>query len=280
MRIRHLLLLGLVFTGFLTAPADAQIGRLVKKATKSATAAVMPFTPAPAPEFNDEVLEITDVRYRQLESGLRAEIAEAKLIEKEEAEREKNKAAQDSADAAAERQFQEATRKYEADLKVWEAKRADHEKLVEAHDRKVAVYEKCLEDIEEANLKDAEVAEKLLEEGKVMESNAVAQRILKRIQSCGAIPMGPVLSDMPPAPQAPTQTGPGAPSYQRIRAKGEAASGLKERPYAIMRERWLNFCQSDGKPSMGFSEEEFTVLSANQKACGDLVKSLSQAKIL
>jgi hypothetical protein len=272
MRTRFSPVLGLVLAVLVATPATAQIGGLIKKAKKSAEEAVTPFNLAPAPEFDAEVLEITQERYLQLETGLRAEIAAARTAEKDlaafELEREKNAAAE-----------LEAQKKHDAEVAAWEAKRASQQKLVDEYDRKVEDHTKCMDAIEEANDKDAAQAEKLLEEGKVMEANALAQRILKRVESCGPIPREPKLDPMPESPRTRQVQGPSN-TYEYIRQKGEQAGGFKPRPYAIMRERWLNYCQTDGKPSMGFSQEEFAVLQANKKACGGLVKSLSQANIL
>lgn len=272
MRTRFSPALGLILAALVATPATAQIGGLIKKAKKSAEEAVTPFNLAPAPEFDAEVLEITQERYLQLEAGLRAEIAAVRTAEKDlaalELEREKNAAAE-----------LEAQKKHDAELAAWEAKRASQQKLVDEYDRKVEAHQKCMDEIEAANDKDAELSEKLLEEGKLMEANAIAQRILKRIASCGPIPREPKLDPMPTSPSTRNVGGPSN-IYEYVRQKGEQTSGFKPRPYAIMRERWLNYCQSDGKPSMGFSQQEFAVLNANKKVCGNLVKSLSQANIL
>lgn len=281
MRTRFSPALGLILAAFFATPATAQIGGLIKKAKKSAEDAVMPVNRAPAPEFNEEVLEITEARYQRLVTGIQAELDEVKAFQKAEADRKKNKAARDSADAEAERRYQEALKKHEAELKIWDSKQADQQKLVDEYDKKSEAFQKCQDNIEEANDKDAELAEKLLEQNKVMEANAIAQRILKRIESCGPIPREPKLDNMPKSPTAPTRTGGDDLSLNdQVSKKGQEASGLQQRPYFIMRERWIDFCRSDGKPSMGFSDEEWAVLTANQKACGSLIKSLTQANIL
>jgi len=273
MRTRFSPVFGLILAALVATPATAQIGGLIKKAKKSAEVAVTPFNLAPAPEFDAEVLEITQERYLQLEAGLRAEIAAVRTAEKDlaalELAREKNAAAE-----------LEAQKEYDAEVTAWEAKRASQQKLVDEYDRKAEAHQKCMDEIEAANDKDAGLAEKLLEEGKVMEANAIAQRILKRVESCGPIPREPRLDPMPQSPRSSRQAGGPGNTYEYVRQKGEQTSGFKPRPYAIMRERWLNFCQSDGKPSMGFSQEEFAVLQANKKPCGDLVKSLQKANIL
>ncbi len=265
--------LGLILAALVATPATAQIGGLIKKVKKSAEEAGTPFNLVPAPEFDAEVLEITQERYLQLEAGLRAEIAAVRTAEKDlaalELAREKNAAAE-----------LEAQKKYDAEVAAWEAKRASQQELVDEYDRKAEAHQKCMDEIEAANDKDAELSEKLLEEGKLMEANAIAQRILKRIASCGPIPREPKLDPMPQSPRSSRSAGGPGNSYEYVRQKGEQASGFRPRPYAIMRERWLNYCQSEGRPSMGFSQQEFAVLEANRKVCGGLVKSLSQANIL
>lgn len=281
MRIRFSPILGLVLAALVATPATAQIGGLIKKAKKSAEAAVTPVPRAPAPEFNDDVLEITEARYQQLVTGIQAELDEVKVFQKAEAEREKNKAARDSADAEAENRYQAALKKHEAELKIWDAKQVEQEKLVAEFDRKSEAYQKCQDDIEAANDRDAELAEKLLEEGKVMEANALAQRILKRVESCGPIPREPKLDQMPKSPTAPTRDRDDDRTLNdQVRKKGQETSGLKERQYFIMRERWVDFCGTDGKPSMGFTDEEWAILTFYQKSCRAQVKTLTQANIL
>jgi hypothetical protein len=281
MRTRFSPALGLVLAALVATPATAQIGGLIKKAKKSAEAAVTPVPRAAAPEFNDDVLEITEARYQQLVTGIQAELDEVKVFQRAEADRKKNKAARDSADAEAEKRYQAALKKHEAELEIWDAKQVEQEKLVAEFDRKSEAYQKCQDDIEAANDKDAELAEKLLEENKVMEANAAAQRIKQRIDSCGPIPREPRLAKMPAAPTAPTRGRDNdLPLIDRVRKKGQEASGLKDRQYWVMRERWIDFCGTDGKPSMGFTDEEWAILTFYQKSCRAQVKTLTQANIL
>lgn len=282
MRVR-VLAAALVAASVLVAqPASAQLGGLVKKAKKAAGDAVTPFTPNPAPEYNDDVLMITETRYAALEKGLRAEIAAAKTAEKEleAAQKDAEKAA--AADAEAQRKYDEEMKKYNAEMAAWESRRAQRDKLEEEYERKQLAYEKCMDDIEAANDKDAELAEKLLEEGKIMEANAVAQRIRKRIESCGAPPRPVQHEPDPEAPKSPASKTSGMPGTvaELTRKKGEEASGMKSRAYAIMRERWIDYCRSDGRPSMGFSESEIDVLKANKNKCAELMGGLDKARIL
>ncbi|MEK7379483.1 MAG: hypothetical protein AAB075_00565, partial [Gemmatimonadota bacterium] len=51
--------LGLILAALVATPATAQIGGLIKKVKKSAEEAGTPFNLVPAPEFDAEVLEIT-----------------------------------------------------------------------------------------------------------------------------------------------------------------------------------------------------------------------------
>ncbi len=273
--------LGLILAVVVATPATAQIGGLIKKAKKSAEVAVTPVNRAPAPDFTEDVLEITEARYQQLETGLRAELAEVKVFKQAEADRKKNKASRDSADAEAEKRFQEADRKYQVELKAWDAKQVEQEKLVAVYDSLNDARQQCMDGNDAANDKDAELAEKLLEENKIMEANAVAQRIKKRIDSCGPIPREPRLDKMPRAPTAPTRGRDNdLPMNDQVRKKGQEASGLKERQYFIMRERWVDFCGTDGKPSMGFTDEEWAILTFYQTSCRALVKTLTKENIL
>jgi hypothetical protein len=284
--------------------ASAQIGGLARKAkqaaTKEAEAKVeeaLPYTPLPAPEFDDRVLEITEGRLDQLLRGFDAEVAYAKVAPKE----------------------------YDEQVKAWERDRAAYEKASEAYNREYQKYsdcrsrfdateqnaadanEKALEDLDdeafdayvEALAERGEKVARDLEAGKsdpatlrereefqhdvvvlqveqqrraqVAQGAASAEHQRKRtedarlIQACGAELAAPT------APMSP-MTGPEG----VLASKGATAAKLTEVQYAILRERVMAWEEDDGRPRrMGFSQNEFAALNARS---ADLKKGFDRLR--
>ncbi len=284
--------------------ASAQIGGLARKAkqavSKEAEAKVdraLPYTPPPAPEFDDRVLEVTDGRLTQLLQGFEAEAAYAKVAPKEYDEQvkawERDRAAYEKATAA----YSQEYAKYDDcrtrfDAAEQQASEADEKALEELDDAAFAAYveelakrgEKIARDVE-AGRNDPETLrerEQYLRDVAAMqaEQNRRMQVVMQNresvelregtanarlVQACGAEPAAPT------APMSP-MTGPEG----ILAAKGAEAARLTPEQYAILRERVVAWEEDDGRPRrMGFTSSEFEVLEARS---ADLKKALERLR--
>ena len=146
----------LVFQSIAPTTAAAQFGGLAKKAKKAAEGAVegtLPYTPQPAPEFSERVLEITPDRLGQLLKGFDAEAAHAKTAKQEYEEQVKNadaaNAAYETAKATYDRNAETyracATKFRDAELKVSAANESAVEKMVA--EMNTEEFDKYMEDL-------------------------------------------------------------------------------------------------------------------------------------
>jgi hypothetical protein len=306
-----------VLQSVVPAAAAGQFGGLAKKAKQAAEGAVeaqLPFTPQPAPEYSDRVLEITADRLDQLFLGFKAEVASAKTAKKE----------------------------YEDLLKNAESARADYERARATYDQNSATYQGCAASFRDREFQAASeneaAMEKILAEmnteefEQYMESlatrgEAFAQRgvagtldpatdrawqayareiqVMQREQerrmkavmagmsaelerdrtenprlvaACGKAPI---------APTDPTQqlSGPEAVMLGHG-AEAAAFEGTDPSPaarvqrYAIMRERVINWMAEKGRPAkMGFSAAEVSVLQAAGDRLNQAEKDLKKAGV-
>ncbi len=258
----------------LALPASAQLGRLADKAKQQAEkkAEAAAWTPATAPSFSDDVLEITAEVYGRLTTGLRAEVAAAKTAEKDAAALEKARRDEEAALAA-------AAKREEAADRARAARAAEREKAEAEYDRKAQAYEACIERIEEELERLTEEGERLLEQGREQEAAVVAQKARQLIESCGKPPRPDLTVDEPSEAGGTGRRTAVKTPYELVREAGERGAAMRPRPYAIVRERWINYCQTDGRPDMGFSAAELEVLGARKGECKSLLEALQKAKI-
>lgn len=301
----------------LPAPAAAQLGGLAKKAKKAAEGAVegtLPFTPQPAPEFSDRVLEITPDRLTALLKGFEAEAAHAKTAKKEYEDQVRNadaeNAAYETARAAYDRNAETyracASKFREAELKKSIANEAAVEKVLA--EMNTEEFDKYMEDVARrgealavranagtldpatdrewqafakeitAMKKEQDRRMKVAMAGMSAESERARTEDPRLVQACGA------------EPKAPRRPGSGVSGPEGIlQQHGAAAAALDGKDaspaarverYSIMRERVLNWVAEKQRPSqMGFSSDEIKALEAASGAVNDAVGKMKKAGV-
>jgi len=284
--------------------ASAQIGGLMNKAkqaaNKEAEAKVeqaLPYTPLPAPEFDERVLEITDGRLDQLLRGFDAEVAYAKKAPTEYDEQmkawERDRATYDKAVEAygkEDQKYSDCKARFDSTEQV--ASDADEKALTDLDDDAWDAYiealavrgEKIARDIEAgkndpASLREREqyqrdVAAMQVEQQRRMQvamgtSGAARQRArtedARLVQACGVEPAAPT------APMSPMTSPEGI-----LSSKGAVAAELTAEQYAIIRERVMAWQEDDGRPRrMGFSQGELAALDARS---ADLKKAFDRMR--
>lgn len=209
-----------------TTPADAQLGGLMKKAKAKATEMTKgPAKRAPAPAFDDRVLEITDARVSQLITGLESErsVMDASTPRGLAAWKEREKKAYEGR----KQDYQARTASFQKDLAAWEAKAAPINKCRDAVDRKY-----------QSNPRDA--------------------RKQKEYHACGDPGVGPARPDVP-EPRPPADS----PDQQDPVAAGASAASMTVDQYSTMRERvaylvsiGADFSKAKETTSFGFADSE------------------------
>lgn len=298
-------------------PAAGQLGGLVKKAKKATEAkaeSTLPFTPQPAPEFSDRVLEITEERLAGLLRGFEAEAAHART----------------------------AAREYEERVRSTEAALAAHERAREAWDRDIAKYQGCAAEFHDAEAKAAAANEAELEkvlaalgdEAFAAYAERLALRGLKVSQAVQAGQRDPatmreleafqrevavmqkeqmrrvniamaasaaererqrtenprLVQACGPEPKAPVRPDDvvGGPEGILLQHGSEAAALDGQDPsaaarlsrYTIMRERVIAWVAEKQRPrSMGFSPDEIQTLEAQAKAVNQAVDRMRKAGV-
>jgi hypothetical protein len=299
--------------------AAAQLGGLTKKVKKAAEGAVegvVPFTPQPAPEFSDRVLEITPDRLAGLLKGFEAEAANAKTAKKEYEDLVNNADAENAAYEAAKAAYDRNADTYracaskfrEAELKKSVANEAQVEKVLA--EMNTEEFDKYMEDLAmrgealatraNAGLLDPandrewqayakEITAMKKEQDRRMKaamSGMAAERERARtedprlVQACG------------PEPKAPAKPFGGVSGPEGILQQhgataanlGGGGSGAGGRAslerYSIMRERVLNWVAEKQRPSqMGFSSDEIKALEAQADAVNDVVSKMKKAGV-
>jgi hypothetical protein len=305
-RSSALVLAALLSCALLPSSADAQFGKLLKKAQQKAMGksdAAPGSGSVPAPTFSRSVLEITDVRLGQLLKGLDAERAAKPRLQQDDA----------AAQAA-----------YEASLSEYQEKKAAYERDDAAYQRKREAYESCSEkveakyDQEAANDSSAEEREQA-KDALDAELEARAQRMqgmAERMQAAQArgdqktmhaladslhnlssmtVAVGRAQQDQfrksnerdqkktaelaacgdpgkaPVAPEPPGQMSPRLSGA--LNEAGAQASGLTTVQYSVMRERVAAYVNVQGKFASGnqyaFSEVELHVLHEHLRELTD-----------
>jgi hypothetical protein len=297
--------------------AEAQLGGLTKKVKKAAEGAVegaVPFTPQPAPEFSDRVLEITPDRLAGLLKGFEAEAANAKTAKKEYEDQVKNadaaNAAYEAAKAAYDRNadtYRACASKFrEAELKKSAANEAEVEKVLA--EMNTEEFDKYMEDLARrgealatranagtldpatdrewqayakeitAMKKEQDRRMKAAMSGMAAERERARTEDPRLVQACG------------PEPKAPNQPNAGVSGpegiLQQHGAEAAALDGKDASPvarverYSIMRERVLNWVAEKQRPSrMGFSSDEIKALEAQADAVNDAVAKMKKAGV-
>lgn len=311
-RISAMALSILVSAHVFPVPAEAQLGGLARRARAAVEGKAeekiedaIPFTPLPAPEFGDRLLEITDARLARMLGAFDAEI---------------------NYSATAGREYRDRAKAHEDAMR-------DFEKALEAYDKKNDRYGSCADDfwageeeqstenearidkpLEEMNSEEfetyvmdlAERGERIAEEteagrndpeflkrreeylaesqamqveqarrmqqvlaGQAAESRREATADPRLLEACGEAPVRPV------QPQS-ELTGP---EGMLVRIGAEAAE-LTVDQYALMRERILYWSIKDGRPSgMGYSDGEMGTLTERRGTLEHLVERMRKAKI-
>ena len=305
------------FLSLLPAPAAAQLGGLAKKAKKAAEGAVegtIPFTPQPAPEFSDRVLEITPDRLGQLLKGFDAEAAHAKTAKQEYEEQVKNadaaNAAYETARATYDRNAETyqacATKFREAELKKSTANEAEMEKVLA--EMNTEEFDKYMEDVARrgealaaranagtldpatdrewqafakeitAMKKEQDRRMKAVMAGMDAERQRAKTENPRLVAACGQEPKAPA------SPFGGVNGPEGI--LQQHGAAAAALDGKDSSPaarverYSIMRERVLNWAAEKGRPSrMGFSADEIKALEAAADAVNDAVGKMKKAGV-
>ena len=196
MRLTHLVIASAFLATFST-PASAQFGGLVNKAkAKAREAAQGPAKRAPAPEFDNHVLQITDDRVGQLIKGLETErsVMSANTPGGLAAWKQREKVAYEER----KRDYAAKTAGFQKELAVWETKAGPVNKCRDAVDRKYA-----------SNPRDA--------------------RKNKEYDACGDPGVGPARPDVPePTPP------PDSPDQQDPVAAGAGAAAMTNDQYSTM----------------------------------------------
>ena len=301
----------------LPALAEAQLGGLVKKAKKAAEEKVegaLPFTPLPAPEFTDRVLEITGDRLTRLLKGFAAEAAHAKTAVKEYEEQVKNAEAQAAA-------YEKAREAYNRDSDAYQACAA---KFREAEMKSSAATEAAVErvlaemnseEFETYIMRLAERGEKIAlavqagrnDPASIREREAYQREaavMVKEQQRRMKVAMAGISAEQQRArtenprlvqacgqePKAPQQPNSGVGGAEGVllghgaRAAGldgeEASTPESVESYKIMRERVLSWVEEKQRPSrMGFSSDEIKVLESQAGAVKQVVSDMKKAGV-
>ncbi len=306
-----------VVQSLLPTPVSAQLGGLGRKLKQAAEGAVeqqLPFTPQPAPEYSDRVLEITPDRLDALLRGFKAEADNAKTAKKEYEDQLKNAAA--------------ASAKYDADLAAYNKAAATWatcadafhanelkaslanadaiEKLIAEFDTEA--FEKYVEDLArrgeklaqramngtvdpatqrewDAYVKEVEIMKKEQDRRvKAMMAGADAEQRRARtenprlVAACGREPTAPAQPmDATSGPEGVLlRHGSRAASLQGTDPSEEAAF----QRYTIMRERVIAWLAEKGRPTrMGFSPDEVTVLQGAADQLKQAEKDLKKAGV-
>ena len=225
MRLTHLVIAGALLASAVT-PANAQFGGLMNKAKAKAREAVQgPAKRAPAPAFDDRVLEITDERVGQLIKGLETErsVMSANTPGGLAAWQQREKAAY----AERKRDYATKTAGFQKELAVWEAKAGPVNKCRDAVDRKYA-------------------------------SNPRDPRKNKEYDACGDPGVGPARPDVP-EPRPPADS----PDQQDPVSAGAGAASMTNDQYSTMRERVTylvsikaDFSKAKSSSGHGFADSE------------------------
>jgi hypothetical protein len=211
----------------LAVPVDAraQFGLMNKAKAKAKEMTQGPAKRAPAPAFDNRVLEITDARVEQLLKGLETErsVMDANTPKGLAAWRAREKTAYEER----KREYDVKTAGFSKELAAWEAKAAPINKCRDAVDRKYA-----------SNPRDA--------------------RKTKEYDACGDPGVGPARPDVP-EPQPPASS----PNEQDPIAAGANGAGMTADQYAILRERVAylvsikaDFSKAKQTTSYGFADSE------------------------
>ena len=296
------------------APAEAQLGSLARKARQAVqdkaeekVEDAIPFTPLPAPEFTDDLLEVTEERAAKMIEAFDAEIAYSKKASKEykalvkaheDAMKEYEKALvpyqrQDSVYQACRTAFEEKEEAASAanEAKVNKALEEMDDEEFEAYMEDLAIRgeEIAQEALANQNTMDpamrarheayqkevaAMVAEQnrrmaLVMSGQIAERRRAASENPRLVKECGEAPVAPV------RPQSELTSPEGL-----LAQVGAETAGLTPRQYAIMRERVLYWSDENGRPSgMGYSEGEMSALGTVKVRLEEVVKGMRKAKI-
>lgn len=303
-RAAALLALVVVLPGSLSA----QLGGLKRRAQAAVKDAVedrLPFTPKPAPEFNDRVLEIGEARLEGLLKGFEAE---AKWVK--DAGREAD--AQTQAYERAREDYDRAQEAYGPQRERWDACAADFQKGEEAASAaNQARIDKALVDMNDEELE--RYAEDLARRGEALtrelqagKSDPATQKawedyqrelqifVLEQ-QRRGMLAMAGGMAEQrraltedprleaacgkkPEAPVQPTSELNGPEGI--LAAKGAEAAHMTPAQYAIMRERVLYWWENDQRPpNMGFTQEEIDLLAERASDVDDAFKKMKKAKV-
>lgn len=282
--VRHTAAL-ILLTALTAAPAVAQfkpklpkIGPVGGKAPASAPG-------APAPTFNDRVLEITDERAEGLLAGFRAELAALD--------------ARDKKNAAARAAYEEENKRHAARLKEYEGKNQTWEScqnstVKPAQEKMDKKAKKAEEDITGGDKEDfdrrmAELSKRMeaaQAKGDMAEMMRISDSITRSAGMASATEAGKAGTEMqeasakcgqkPEAPEPPTPPSEGDPNLDEegTTAANQALSGeekLTPEQYAIMKERVRpTVCGGDGSASGGFSDTEVAALKERKS---DLCKA-------
>jgi hypothetical protein len=283
------------------APADAQLGGLVKKkiGDKLADKAVDKVLPSqqgsglmPTPEFGEEVLEITSERIAAFLRGMEAEMAAAVEYPRLAAEHEKNRRTRESAWEARQAQYRIDQADFEKKVRAYEDCQAASagEMSRGAADPVILKMISRMEAMSDADRqrfeRRAERLSKAAEAAQSRQNPATAAVLIdsldalyrdtfdvsfRDLQAAGTRQAGAAgraaaaqsqCGPIPPAPTPPEHDAGELPDATTyVEQRAARASGMKTRQFAIMRER-IASNMTGGKA--GFSPAELSVLEAHR----------------
>ena len=260
-------------------PAEAQLGGLARRARSAVEGKAedkieeaMPFTPPPAPEFSDRLLEITDARLAGMLKAFEAEIKYADKAGKE----YKDRAKEDEASAANEARINvpleemnsEEFEEYMLDL-AERGERISQETLDGRSDPEFMKRRDEYLAESQAMLVEQSRRAQLIMAGQAAEARRAATEDPRLLEACGEAPVRPL------EPQSELAGPEGV-----LAEVGAETAELNADQYAIMRERVLYWSKAKGRPSgMGFSDGEMSALTAKKGDLEHVVERMRKAKI-
>jgi hypothetical protein len=269
------------------APAAAQFKPKLPKINVAGDRQPAAEATAPAPAFNDRVLEVTNARVDQLLKGYRAEVAAIDSANQAYAAGQKRYESVREAYTARVAEYQKRNEEYEAcqDREVKPVTEREGARMRETQDRITGGDEAAFD----AKMKELETRMKAAQErGDMAEVMRLADSLGQAMGAPSAAAAATASANMeaaaakcgaaPEAPKEPTPPPSGAPDVEAVGAK---AAGLTTEQYAILRERVRYAISSDGKVDPealrgGFTPGEIDVLQSRASELGHATKELEE----